>query len=134
VPPRFHAKLGCEESSLRHRRNSTPLKKARFKNFYPVTIRHPTHTDKGHVHNHIALNHRESESGKRIQNKKSVIQYEKPIVTNFVSSMVYQSLIPVIWRQGSLAIQSEQMVRFNRSSYLYDLAQRQISPPLLRLI
>jgi len=69
----------------RHRRNSTPLEKGRFRTLSrsPIVIR--THTDKGHVHNHIVLNTVNLNRVNGYKNKKSVIKIRETIVTNFVS-------------------------------------------------
>jgi hypothetical protein len=115
-----------EESALKTPEEFNAMGKRLAEGLYPghqFVIR--THTDKNHIHNHIVLNTVNAETGKRIQNKKSVI-HQTRAHSDKVCLENGLSVIP--GREHSerpqLPLKVQQMVRYNRSSYLNDLAQK----------
>jgi len=116
----------AKESALKTPEEFNAIGKRLASELYPghqFVIR--THTDQGHIHNHIVLNTVNSETGKRIQNKKSVIQMTR----NYSDKLCLENGLSVIdsrdlGQKAHLPFKVQQMVRFNRPSYLYDIVQK----------
>jgi hypothetical protein len=84
-----------------------------------------THTDKGHTHNHIVVNCVNFETGKRIENKKALLYNVRAHSDNLCREHGL-SVIEQGADQHNLKLPDkvQQMVRYNRRSYILDLAQK----------
>lgn len=115
-----------EESALRTPEEFNSIGKKLAEEKFPghqFVIR--THTDKGHTHNHIVLNTVNSDTGKRINNKKALIK-EVRDVSDKICREHGLSVInaDAIERRARMPFKVQQMVRFNRPSYLHDMTQK----------
>ncbi len=84
-----------------------------------------THTDKEHIHNHIVLNTVNSETGRKIENKRVLIEQlhrssDKHCLDNGLSVINQEAHE----RSARLPRRVQQMVRAGKKSYLYDLVQK----------
>lgn len=115
-----------KESALRRPEEFNAIGKKLVEDLFPghqYVIR--THTDKPAIHNHMVVNLVHSETGKRIKNKKSLIKdvrehSDKLCLENGLSVIDGRSFED----RAHLPYKVQQMVRFNKPSYVYDLVQK----------
>ncbi len=84
-----------------------------------------THTDKAHFHNHIVVNTVNAETGKKIENKRSLIQK----LRDSSDKLCAENGLSVINRDANeraarLPFKVQQMIRRGGKSYIFDLVQK----------
>ena len=84
-----------------------------------------THTDREHTHNHIVLNTVNAETGRKIENKRALIEQlrrssDKTCLEHGLSVINQEAHE----RQARLPRKVQQMVRAGKKSYIYDLVQK----------
>ena len=84
-----------------------------------------THTEKAHIHNHVVICSVHSETGKLLENKKSLIFKTREINDNIARENGLSVLAPSIKsREEKLPERAKAMVAHGKRSWRYDLLQK----------
>ncbi len=84
-----------------------------------------THTDKIHIHNHIVVNTVNAETGRKIENKRVLIDQLRHSSDKLCIEHGLSVINPEAHERGARLPRSvQQMVRAGKKSYIYDLVQK----------
>ncbi|MEW6055357.1 MAG: relaxase/mobilization nuclease domain-containing protein [Bdellovibrionota bacterium] len=84
-----------------------------------------THTDKTHIHNHIVLNTVSADTGRKIENKRSLIERLHRSSDKLCLEYGLSIINPEAHERGARLPRSvQQMVRHGKKSYIFDLVQK----------